>query len=605
MALRSASPACRRRGSALIPALFVVLLLSSLSLAYVRISIDRHRETRAFADAKRAFYLAEAGLAESFFGLATGRNGNVASDELPAAFGGGVFWVVVEDAGDGRLRLKSTGLAGGGRSSLSLVVEEANESVASLGMFGGDGLFAEAGATIDAYDSRAGGYAEQLAAGGVDGARIGSNGDVTLRGTREAPTAVRGDATPGPENAVVRDAAVTISGSTEPREEPYDLPRIDLPPVDLDGPRVERASRHPVVVPPGEHGWTTLRLESEAKLVLSGPATVVVDVLEVLPQASLTIDGAGGPVRLHVREKLDLAPGSAISSLAASPQDVALLVSASRTADRDGDGTPEPPVRLEAKGSFQGTIYAPHAAVALPAGLEVFGAAAARSLTVRAGARLHFDRALAEVGGAAEKLPHVSCWRVVELPPVEIVKSGLDPLTHLKLKGKTPKKLKDSHYPIGTAPVVNDPNVTPATVGLPNAGTEPADEGVPAEPEPPIDPVTEGLLEVCGDPGASSSELKDAILDASPVEPSVLAAAIQRTPLMSSNDLKAVLVANGPLSPPLLTALLDRATRLASNDLRDVLIASSPLPPDVFARVLTASPRYLSPGHLLALALSQ
>lgn len=108
-----------RRGSALVAALFVVLMVGTLSMAYLQMSVSKNKEQQTAADAKRAFYVAEAGLAEAYSGLVIGKSGNVGSDVVPARFGNGVFWVVAESVGTNKTVLTSTGLCGTGRTCVS------------------------------------------------------------------------------------------------------------------------------------------------------------------------------------------------------------------------------------------------------------------------------------------------------------------------------------------------------------------------------------------------------------------------------------------------------------------------------------------------------
>ncbi len=93
-----------RRGSALIPALLAVLLTSGLCVCYLQLSLSKSRESQVSVDAKRAFYVAEAGLAEAYYGLARGMQGAVASESVPARFGNGVVRMTNAAAADKRAR---------------------------------------------------------------------------------------------------------------------------------------------------------------------------------------------------------------------------------------------------------------------------------------------------------------------------------------------------------------------------------------------------------------------------------------------------------------------------------------------------------------------
>src|SRR5262245_35226140 len=142
----------RRSGSALLLALMIVTVTAVMSMAYLQLSLTKNREQKTSVDAKRAFYVAEAGLSESMYGLAIGKSGNVGSPGLPARFGSGVYWVTEKDEGQGRSTLTSTGLCGAGRAAVSLVVEKSSNSVGALGVFGDQHVTVLSGAKIDSWD---------------------------------------------------------------------------------------------------------------------------------------------------------------------------------------------------------------------------------------------------------------------------------------------------------------------------------------------------------------------------------------------------------------------------------------------------------------------
>lgn len=149
------------RGSALLGAMFVVLTISVLSVAYLQLSLSKNREGKSSLDSKRAFYMAESGFAEAFAAIQMGRSGEIASPEEPARFANGVFWVEAEPLAEDKILLQSTGLAGGSRSSLSLVVDRTAVSLPAQGAFGLEQVVLREGAVVDAYDSRLGDYAAQ------------------------------------------------------------------------------------------------------------------------------------------------------------------------------------------------------------------------------------------------------------------------------------------------------------------------------------------------------------------------------------------------------------------------------------------------------------
>lgn len=447
-----------RSGSALVAALIVVLLVGGLSVSYLQLSLSRNREQQTAADAKRAFYLAEAGISEAYAGLMAGKSGNVGSDLQPARFGNGVFFVVAEDLGGGRTCLSSTGLCGSGRAAISIVVAQQTNSIAAKGVFSEQSLQLQPGAVVDSYDSRQGPY-DLLDALLSTGAQVGSNQDVSIAGgtQRAAGAVVRGDARPGPSGVVVRGSGSIVTGSTAPTTEPAALPPLQVPDVSARD-AIEYARASPVLtLPAGQTSLKSLALRGSGHAAIVGPQTLVVDRLALDPGTRLTIDASDGPVQIYVRDWLNLPAGSTIECTSDDPSRLALLCAGADGVDRNSDGVPDPAVDLGATGKFFGMVYAPRATVTLPATFEVFGAIAARSLTLAPNSKVHFDKAFTAGAGESTATPTALCWRLIELPPCAIVRSRVDPLVQLQKLGVAPVDATLAHVERGVALVTSIP----------------------------------------------------------------------------------------------------------------------------------------------------
>lgn len=455
---RSFGRCASQRGSALVAALVVVLLVGGLSVSYLQLSLNRNRERQTSADAKRAFYMAEAGLSEAYAGLMAGKSGNVGSDLQPARFGNGVFFVIAEDLGGGRTCLSSTGLCGSGRAAISIVVAQQANSIAAKGVFSDQSLALQAGALVDSYDSRQGPYDLLDALLSTD-AHVGSNQDVAIAGAtpRAGGAIVRGDARPGPSGSVTRGTGSLVTGSTAPTSEPTRLPALQLPDLSArDSVAYGKAS--PVLtLPAGQTSLKSFSLLGAAQAQIVGPQTLVVDRLALDPGTKLTIDASAGPVQIYVRDWLKLPSGSTIECTSEDPSKVALLCAGAEGIDRSGDGVPDPAVELGATGRFFGMVYAPRATVTLPATFEVFGAISAQSLTLGSNSKVHFDRAFTASGGGSTEGPTALCWRLIELPPCALVRSRLDPLTQLQKLGVAAVAPTLAHVDRGVAVVTSIP----------------------------------------------------------------------------------------------------------------------------------------------------
>jgi len=441
MKIRSISSAhVGRRGGAMVAALLVVFAVATLSMIQLQLDLSKARERRTAVDTKRAFYMAEAGLAEAFHGIASGKSGNVGTPEDPAQFGNGIFFTTAEEEGLGRVTLTSTGLCGAGRSTLSIVVERTSSSVAALGFFGEESVDVEGGATIDSYDSRSGPYVAPLRTNPPPvGAKVGSNQSLMVGG-RKGTTDVYGDAQPGPSGVLVRGKKTTISGSTAPFLTANVLDPIVVPTYPLQTSITTSLLRPIATIPAGERAFDTLRVTALTKLVITGPARIVVGDLVVDSLGELYVDASRGPVEFYVTDELALKSGSKYLSTATDPRSVSLMVSGTRA-------------EVAATGSLHGTIYAPAAALTIPSSFQVYGAASARQLTIAADAKMHFDTSLLEAGANESGLPRMLGWQLVELPNVPVVKLRHDALNELLKQGKRPKKGSKSHFDIGVLPL--------------------------------------------------------------------------------------------------------------------------------------------------------
>ncbi|HTF90903.1 MAG TPA: hypothetical protein VK843_20965 [Planctomycetota bacterium] len=420
-------------------ALMVTVGIAMLGACLLQFSASASRAQLQSVDQKRAFYVAEAGLSESVYGLMLGKSGNIGSAESPARFGDGVLWVEAVKTEDGRIVIESNGLCGGGRASLSIVVAQHASSMAALGIFSNGNLVVHSGSVIDSYDPEAQ-LLEGLVGGLLDGVepsgsgKVGSNGNITVNGTKKAKTRIDGDVTPGVDKTVTSGAHVTITGSTIPRTTPVVLPPIEVPALVSQGALLHVASRS-MTIPTGEHRYDSLTIGSNSQLVVVGPQTLVIGSMVLLPGAKLVMDTSDGKVDIHATDYLNFGTGSVIDNLEHDPAKAHIYISASQTIDRNGDGIPDPPATLRSTGKMYATVYAPAASLVLSGGLEVYGAVTAANLELGENSKLHFDESLLVDDGTGPDDVKLLSWKVLELPPEPQVKTRVDPVVLLRLQG--------------------------------------------------------------------------------------------------------------------------------------------------------------------------
>ncbi len=409
-----------RRGGALILSLVAVGVVGVLAMAFLQLSASVTRRQVGAVDTKLAFYLAEAGLTESYAGVLVGRTGRVGSETDPAVYGEGLLWVERDVIDGDHIELKSTGMAKTGRATLGVVLERGTPNVKGLGVFSLSNLIIGPGTTVDGFDSSVGTYAEHLAMDPalMELARLGSNANVTVSATPTDPTVIKGDVIPGPASSVVEAGDPTITGNTTNESVTAEVfPAIVIPTVPMFG-GVTHGAGVPLIVPSGSFGAAYLHLAANSDVTLQGPLTLVLGGLQLASDSQLLFDTTNGAINLYVSNYLDVDPAALLVTTGEKANDVMISI--------DGDV----PVEFESAGPFYGMIYAPDATVVLANGFELFGAVAAATLDIANGATLHYDAALAAIG-AEEELPKKVSWRIVDLPqavPKSLTKDPFDEL---------------------------------------------------------------------------------------------------------------------------------------------------------------------------------
>lgn len=398
-----------RRGSVMMVITMAVTVLGTLSMAILASTGSSSRLTRQVRDETGSMYVAEAGLSEAVYALSQGGDGVLGTAAARLDFGGGEYWVEVQDLGDGVLSLVSTGVDGRAAARVQLVLQNAQPNPWSWGAFGDDGLQMDSNARVDSYDSSLGDYDSQVTGNGNDAhagesGSVGSNQDVTL----DSNTAVYGDASPGPAGVATVTGNAVVTGSTAPSVSEFELPTLEIPPVGSSGDWTLSGSSSDSF-PAGEHGFDAFRLESSATLTLVGPAVLVCDSFVMDSNSEIIVDATNGPVEIYVRDDFLLNSNALISSLTNIPADVRISLESDNIIDLDD-------VDFDSNSKLYGVLFAPNAHVMINSNFELFGSLVARQVSLDSNSQIHFDEALLDLlldDGEEVQYSQV-CWR--ELP---------------------------------------------------------------------------------------------------------------------------------------------------------------------------------------------
>ena len=395
----------RRRGSVLYLALLTVISLAGLSLAMVQVGASFSRETVARLDDERALYLAEAAVAEAVFAIQNGGTGTVGSAANPARFGRGMFWSD-SVAIDGNRRVVTIAAAQGkGRAAIEVIVTPQAHPAQQYALFSDKPITVEPSSVIDSFDSALGTYASQLAVSVTgyvnDQAVVSSNSGIHV----EMPSEIWGDATPGPAQLATSDDPSAISGSTAPNDTTLHFDTVTVPTIPSSG-TMSAWRGADVYVHPGDYNFTKMTVGVGSRMIVQGPARIVVDDWIIRSNAEFVFDSTSGPIELYVSGTVDLASNSTITTPSKSALDTSVYLV----------GGPTQSVVFDSNSEFYGTIYGPEATVEVDSNFEVFGSIAADEIVLAANTRVHFDEQL--LGGSAGQLLTfgIQSWRRVDFP---------------------------------------------------------------------------------------------------------------------------------------------------------------------------------------------
>lgn len=409
------APSRARRGAALVAALAAVLFVSVLMSAFLQVGLSVQREHTGRLEGERGLQLAETALAEGRNAMRFGGTGEVATADAPARFGGGVAWVVATDLGSYRTRLEGHAMIRSARESVELIVRREASAPVPTGIFSHLPLTIESSTLIDSFDPALGSYADQLAASdtgyvGSD-AFVSSNGDIKV----DNSASIAGDVAAGPGMDLLLANDGSVTGSTAPAQNPFDLLPVSAPTIASSG-ALAVSGGGSTVVPSGDHHFTDVEVGVGGSLLVVGPARVVMDAFDVNSNADVTFDTTLGPIEVYSTGAFDLSSNSSIWT-PGEPSDMTLYLV----------GGPGQSISLDSNSEFHGVIYGPEATVHVSANFEVFGAVQAYEVDLAANVELHYDESLSE-SGVIQALVVVESWRRIPFPDAAALRDRRDPL---------------------------------------------------------------------------------------------------------------------------------------------------------------------------------
>lgn len=227
--------------------------------------------------------------------------------------------------------------------------------------------------TTDSYKSSQGPYGT---------AEIGRNGNLCSDGPIDVVGAatVNGSANPGKGYQTSVSGAASVTGNTDPRNRPLNLPAVDA----SDAEAANDNANLPLTDGPGPPRSV---VDADGNFTLSARTTYSMPAgtyhfrdFRLTGQATLNIDG---PTTIYVTGNLDTA-GGAIANATFVPNNLKILMTG-----EDGSTA-----TIVGNANFHGAIYAPEVDVTIVGTGQIFGACVGKTLTIRGTGDVHYDENL-------------------------------------------------------------------------------------------------------------------------------------------------------------------------------------------------------------------
>jgi len=365
-------------------AVFAALMV--FGLAALRMAMSSSQTNLASGEQREATALAEAGLNEAMDSIRSGGSGALGSINAPVSMGEGLFWVDSTDLGKNRLQLVATGMLGSGRSAIEVVVERPTDEspLFQTVMNSQDLLTINADVQTDSFRSSTGTYASQ-AVNVLDGhTYAGTRGDVRTNGNLavNARATVFGDAQPGVGGSITAwGSDAYVHGSTDPLTTSFLFPPITIPSTVKAG-SYDLGSAKTDTLPAGDYGFDNFVIQKDSVLRIEGPANISVNSLTLGKDSTIELDARLGPVTFYVEKSYTHTAGFEIQPVGDSPAAVAFFIDATQS------------IVFPNASQIYGGYYAPKCDVSFASSCEVWGAIAAKSISMSNAMSFHYDEDL-------------------------------------------------------------------------------------------------------------------------------------------------------------------------------------------------------------------
>lgn len=431
------SRAARERGSALVISTMMVVVALGIVAALLATVGAQTSFTGGARDRTQALFVAEAGINDALYQVSKGTS----AATMTKSFGGGSYTVTTTPSGTAYI-LHSNGTLNQQMRTVYAVIDRAAHILFPMAAVGTTHVMLRDSAFTDGFDSAVGPYNASANDNGHNHAPTSVPGSVQSAQdvqfySNPFHANIYGNATPGngftPSVWAPSGGTWYVSGSSAPATFPAPA-TVAAPTIASSGTDLAVSAGTTTIT--GDKSYKSLTVSSTGKLVIQGPARVVVTGenggAALLNTAELQIDATNGPVSLFVSNKKNTDVTSeydytqesfwadtntAVTNVTGKASDFTVFIMDSSPATMQagpGGGNP---------GNFYGSIYGPNANVRIGQGdgnqvnpINFYGAIVGAEVKIRGWQTgFHYDAVLGRSGTQVPGFYQVKVWK--ELPP--------------------------------------------------------------------------------------------------------------------------------------------------------------------------------------------
>lgn len=390
---------------------FSLLIIFFLTIAGTSLLIRSAAELdlgERFGNLTTAFHLADAAADQAINNLRSNNTQNILSTTMP----GGTFWAELSDLGGGKYTISTHGLSNGLQRNLEVVVSVTAPETYPYAIFSKTTVALDSNATIDSYDSRNGSYG---------GSNKYTNGDVGTNSTGSSIVAldsnakVKGDVYIGPGGNVNTD--VTLASNAEITGSKYVLAAQEvLTPKTFPGSggstSLSLGGNTVLTLGAGTYAYTSVTLDSNAKVKVTGDATFYIDnTFQLLSNSQFITDCGTCKLTIYVKGGSD--PNATVVGLDSNtklsagdnPTRLRLYVTGA-------GGSAAGKLDLDSNTGMYAAVHAPLSTIHMDSNATIYGAVVGNSIDMDSNGAVHYDEALASgTGSGGTYAVQVLSWR--------------------------------------------------------------------------------------------------------------------------------------------------------------------------------------------------